>query len=95
MSPVSPVLELYGRNSDMVNTHLGMRTYLSYLRLICSGNLAWLKSGNHGYIKQAPIYYLPQEVFTLIKWKESIYNSYEMVTSNQGFGKSSISFISL
>ena len=37
----------------MVNTYLGMRTYFSYLRLICSDNLAWLKSGNHAYIKQA------------------------------------------
>ena len=37
----------------MVNTYLGMSAYLSYLRIICSGNLTWLKSGNHAYIKQA------------------------------------------
>ena len=37
----------------MVNTYLGKHTYFSYLRLISSDSLAWLKSGNHAHIKQA------------------------------------------
>ena len=31
----------------MVNTYLGMQTYLSYIKI------AWPKSGNHAYFKQA------------------------------------------
>ena len=48
-SPPTPKIKLKVK-SYMVNTYLGMRTYLSYLvdlRLICSDNLAWLESGNH------------------------------------------------
>ena len=44
---------LSGLEKIMVNTYLGMYTYLSYLRLICRDNLDWLKSGYHAGIKQA------------------------------------------
>ena len=40
-----------GSNPHLVNTYLGMRTYLYNSRLICSDNLACLISGNHACIK--------------------------------------------
>ena len=52
--PVSmKVLKVLDISPVMVNTYLGICTYLSYLRLMCSDNLARLKSGNHAHIKQA------------------------------------------
>ena len=69
----------------MVNTNLGMRTYLSYLRLICIDSLAWLKSGNHACVSWlvcskelkttltlgSSTYFLvwEQDWFGSIKWK--------------------------
>ena len=52
----SEILFLFQTMSSQTNpsdTNLGMRTNFSYLRLICSDNLAWLKSGSHACIKQA------------------------------------------
>ena len=49
--------------SSMVNTFFGVHTYFSYLRLICSDNLTWLKSGNHACIKQAQ--YIWMNMFTI------------------------------